>query len=251
MVNEPSSASRDARLLAGWRRRLEQRRRLTELEVEIPGAPRAFHILAPADPDGVLDEMGASPAPAEGAPELHMPYWATPWPSGLALAELALARRSDLDGRKVIELGCGLGITAAAVTVAGADLAVSDCFRETLTFCQLNVLRNAGRKVTPILADWRTEEGRRRLCAAGGGRLVLAADVLYEKEDIEPLLALLGALVPRGGHVWLAEPGRATSTAFVERARAAGWRGETIEMERHWPATGGYARVRLHTLTPS
>ena len=41
-----------------------------------------------------------------------MPYWATPWASGLFLAETVLARPEALRGRRVLELGCGLGTTA-------------------------------------------------------------------------------------------------------------------------------------------
>jgi predicted nicotinamide N-methyase len=241
-MNAPLDA-RATRLVAGWRRRLARRRALKDLEVPVPGAPQPLRITVPADPDGVLDEMTT--------PEPHMPYWATPWPSGLAMAEQGLERRAELAGRKVLELGCGLGTTATALALAGAELAVSDCFPETLAFCQLNVLQNTGRAVTPVLADWRTREGREALGVMGRGRLVIAADVLYEKEDVEPLMELIGALAGGDGEFWLAEPGRATSTAFVERAISAGWGVETRELERDWPAGAGYARVRLHTFRPT
>ena len=55
--------------------------------------------------------------PVEGG-DLHMPYWATPWASGLFLAEVVLARPEALRGRRVLELGCGLGTTAVAAVEA-------------------------------------------------------------------------------------------------------------------------------------
>lgn len=178
--------------------------------------------------------------------ETHMPYWATPWPSGLALAELALARRVAHGGRQAIEIGCGLGITATAAAEAGLRLTVSDVFPETLAYCQYNVLRNTGCEVVPLLADWRSRDGQGQLAERLRDRLVLASDVLYEPEDIEPLLTLLGLTLTSGGTFWLAEPGRATSTRFVTLARERGWEGEAVDMERHWPGTAGYAHVRLH-----
>jgi predicted nicotinamide N-methyase len=175
-----------------------------------------------------------------------MPYWATPWAGGLALAEVVLARRDALRGRRVLELGCGLGTTAAAAMEAGARLAVADCFPETLAYCRYNALRNAGRVPATLLADWRTDRGAAALRRAGPFDLVLAADVLYEPEDVVPLLALVPDLVGPRGAFWLAEPGRATSLRFVEAAGAAGWAAERVVLERTWPGNAGRARVTVH-----
>ena len=63
---------------------------------------------------------------------------------------------------------------------------------------------------------------RRRLCAPTGGGstarfdLALAADVLYEQRNVEPLLDLLPRLA---GEIWLADPGRPYAGAFLDQAR--------------------------------
>ncbi len=239
-------SSRAARPVAALRRRLEARRRLHVLEIAILGAPQPYQIAAPADPDAVLDEI-AAPVSVTAESEPHMPYWATPWASGLALAEVALARRAEIAGRLALELGCGLGVTAAAALQAGAALVVADCFAEALTYCRYNALRNAGAEPRTILADWRIEAGRRLLVAAGPFDLLLAADVLYEPEDVAPLLDLVPRLLRPGGRFWLAEPGRATSATFVRAARERGWRVEDhLTFERDWPGAAGFARVTVH-----
>jgi predicted nicotinamide N-methyase len=48
--------------------------------------------------------------------------------------------------------------------------------------------------------------------------LVLAADVLYERRNVDQLLALLPRL---GGEVLLADPGRPPAAAFLDEATAA------------------------------
>jgi predicted nicotinamide N-methyase len=174
-----------------------------------------------------------------------MPYWATPWPSGIALAEVALARRAELQAKPVVELGCGLGITATALVDTGVDVLAVDCFPEALTYTRLNVLRNTGREPRTLLVDWRTAEGRRALSGITTGAL-LAADVLYEGEDVAPLLELGEEALRRGALFWLAEPGRATSRRFVGEARDRGWLAETVELERDWPAGAGGAKVTVH-----
>ena len=49
---------------------------------------------------------------------------------------------------------------------------------------------------------------------------MLAADVLYERQSVAPLLALLPRLAPRA---WIADPGRPAAEAFLEGAARA-WR---------------------------
>src|SRR3954454_22353042 len=85
--------------LAAVHRRLEARRRMQVLELAVPGAPQPYQIAAPADPDAVLDEVAGDLATGPPGGDPHMPYWATPWASGIALAETALARRAELFGR--------------------------------------------------------------------------------------------------------------------------------------------------------
>jgi SAM-dependent methyltransferase len=274
LATRPPLAPADQRRLTSWRRRLERRHPVRDLELTVRGAAHRYVLAAPADPDRILDELADAlaraapnpndegppaerPAPAgtstTGAavpPPAHMPYWATPWASGLALAEVALARREHLFGRRVAELGCGLGTTATAALEAGASLLAVDCFPEALVYCLLNTLRNVGRTPHTLLADWRTSAGRRRLRDAGPFDVVLAADVLYEPEDVAPLVALIPDLLTPAGTCWLAEPGRATSERFVAAVHAAAWRTTCLEFDRDWPAGAGYARVRVHTLRP-
>ena len=49
--------------------------------------------------------------------------------------------------------------------------------------------------------------------------LVLASDVLYERRDVEPLLAALELLLTGGAEAWIADPGRAPAEGFLARAQ--------------------------------
>jgi hypothetical protein len=77
---------------------------------------------------------------------------------------------------------------------------------------------------------------------------VLAADVLYEKEDLEPLLALIPSLLSPDGVFYLAEPGRRVSREFIEAAEALGWHDSWRAFARDWPPDSETLQVEVHRL---
>jgi predicted nicotinamide N-methyase len=135
-----------------------------------------------------------------------MPYWAELWPAGLALAR-ALPER--LEGVRVVDVGCGLGVPALVAAARGAEVTAIDWAAEAVELLRENAARN-GLVLAAEQADWRTFDGV--------FDLALAADVLYEPRNVVPLLELLPRLAPE---VLLAEPGRPHAAAFFAAARSA------------------------------
>ncbi len=146
--------------------------------------------------------------PIEWAPVA--PYWAVLWRSGVALA-----RELDglpLSGRRVLELGCGLGLPSLVAARAGAAVLATDVSREALELLGRNAAEN-GLTVECAHQDWHRPDD---LLARAPFDCVLAADVLYEEDSVEALLSLLPQLAC---DVWLADPGRAPAAEFLRRAR--------------------------------
>jgi predicted nicotinamide N-methyase len=230
------------RRLARLRARLGGEFALKEMLVTIPRAGCTYAILTPSDHDRLLDE-------AEADPEQHLPYWAEIWPSGIALADVALARADELAGRAVLELGSGLGITAAAALEAGADLLAADYSAVSLTLCRYNSLHNAGREPRTIEINWRDppQDLLDRADAIRGYPVILAADVLYETRDIAPLLAITARLLARDGGLWLAEPGRDAARRFLAAATELGWQRASETQAGPW-ADGTSVSVGVHFL---
>lgn len=189
---------------------------LRQEQVILPGTVGAITVTRPVDFDRLLDN-------AAGDAEQNLPYWAEIWPSGVALAALIAGDPSSLAGKPVLEIGCGLGVTAVSALRAGADLLVTDYAPEALALCSLNCLREAGREPRAVRANWRDPESDSFPRREGGFPLVLAADVLYEIRDLEPLLSVTERAVAPGGELWLAEPGRVPATLFVETLAVRGW----------------------------
>jgi len=264
-----------ARTLCALEQRLRRLYSLRDLTLTLPSGPRPYTIALPADPDAPLDRLSAlppgtslpgQPLPAEMANVLeesagaqarravaagtHMPYWGLLWPSGLALAEALFASPALAQGKRALELGCGLGATAIAAIARGMQLWAADCFAEALLFTRYNTLRNTGQTPRTLLLDWRSSLGRAACLERSPFDVLLAADVLYEEEDQVPLLELAPRLLAPDGVFWLAQPGRRVSRAFVAAAHERGWQDDELEYERAWPPDGDTVRVTVHRLMP-
>ena len=159
-----------------------------------------------------------------------MPYWAVLWRSGVALA-----RELDgmqLRGLRVVELGCGLAVPSIAAARAGATVLATDMDADALPLVARNSSANDVRVETAVV-DWAQPDG---LVKRAPFDLVLAADVLYERASVAPLLSLLPQLAPEA---WLADPGRPAADAFIQQARRR-WAVETRVrgvVQIHWLRT--------------
>lgn len=215
------------RTLRRLRDRLERLGPLRDNLVDVPRSGRAFRILLPESMDRVLDAM-------EQDPEENLPYWADLWPSGIALAGAVLEPGGELRGKRTLEIGSGLGITAIAALVAGARLTVADYSSTSLLFCRYNTLRN-GRRPRTFPFNWRRPSQALLADAGSGYDVILAADVLYESRDVEPLLGVIDRLLAPMGVLWLAEPGRQVAKVFLDALHAAGWSDTIDEYKGPWP----------------
>jgi predicted nicotinamide N-methyase len=141
-----------------------------------------------------------------------MPYWAELWPSGVALAREVAAL--DLAGRRVLELGAGLGLPSLAAALRGGDVLATDWAVDAVALLRENAARNG----IPLRVERVRWDEAGPLLARAPWDLVLCADVLYEQRNAERLVELLPALA---GDVLLADPGRPFARAFLERFDAA------------------------------
>lgn len=161
-----------------------------------------LRVLQPQESAELPDAGGVEWAPMA-------PYWSVLWRSGVALA-----RELDgvpLGGLRVVELGCGLALPSLAAARAGADVLATDASPDALELVTRNAHLN-DLSVATARSGWAEPE---ELLRHAPFDVVLAADVLYEKDSVAPLLSLLPRLAPQA---WFADPGRPTAAEFLEEA---------------------------------
>lgn len=179
-----------------------------------------LELLRPESPDALISEE-------QFAQDEFLPYWAELWPAALALAEAL----PDVRGARVVELGCGLGVPSLVAAARGAEVTAVDWAEEAIDLLRENAARN-GLTVRAERRDWREPWAERF-------DLVLAADVLYERRNVEPVLARLRELAPEA---LLALAGRPFEDAFLRLARESGehveQRGKLVRLRQHREVAG-------------
>ncbi len=195
--------------------------------IELPRGE--IRVLQPREVAELPDSGGVEWAPLA-------PYWAVLWRSGVALArEIDPMELEDL---RVVELGCGLALPSIAAARAGARVLATDVCEEALALADRNARAN-GVELETARVDWAEPA---ELVRRAPFDLVLAADVLYERANVAPLLSLLPRLASQA---WLADPGRTTAAAFHEGASGS-W-----EVETEKRGVVGLHRLRLRGSHPS
>ncbi len=153
----------------------------------------------------------------------RIPYWAELWPSSIALADFVLEHRGVFLSKSVIEIGCGLGLTGMAAHVAGADVLFTDYDQYALEYTKNNFFRNFNQPAQVQMLDWRKQDIDRKF------DILIAADVLYEKRWLQPVLDTIGACVKPDGWVYLAEPGRSIASEFFKMIDDSSWKYKKLE----------------------
>ena len=169
-----------------------------------------YRIVHPASVDALLDEEDFDH-------DERLPYWAELWPSAVALAR-CLARR-DLEGLRVVELGCGVGLPTVAALDRGARVLATDHNEAALDFVAHNARANLGREPTTALLDWFAPQ----FDGLPPFDLVLAADVLYERRNAGALADLVPKLLAPGGEALFADPRRPPAPSFLEEVGERGF----------------------------
>ena len=197
------------------RARLGGRTELDESGVEVGG--KTYRIFHPAVADALIDE-------AEFDIDERLPYWAAIWPSAIVLARHL--SEWDLPGKRVLEMGCGVGLPSVVALDRGAKVTATDHYTLALDFARQNAEANTRRELETVHLDWHlpVEED------IGAFDLILAADVLYEQRNVPALASLIPDLLGPEGEVLVSNPRSRDTPNFHEMMQTKGFAHSTRSM---------------------
>lgn len=160
------------------------------------------------DPEGL--------ALRRGIPEAAWSFFGTLWPSGVALAEAMVD--VDAQGRRVLEVGCGLALAGIVAHGRDLDVTVSDIHPLGERFLRRNLELNALGPLPFLDISWSEPNP-----LLGRFDLVIGSDLLYERRHPEQLASFLDAHTHPGADVIIVDPGRHRSGEFSRRMAAHGF----------------------------
>lgn len=174
--------------------------------MEVAGHP--LTLLRPESSESLISE-------ADFERDERLPYWAELWPSALVLARHVAAL--DGAGRSLLELGCGVGLVSAAASRAGFAVTATDYYADALLFTTLNVAKNSEREPVTRNLDWRAIPGD-----LGRFDVIVASDVLYERQYPGLIASVLATALAPTGIALIADPGRVAAPDLPGECAARG-----------------------------
>lgn len=185
----------------------------SSLRINVQAAGRTWLLERPADLESLWQSMDEDDPKAEE----HIPYWVELWPATLALC--GWLARQELRGRRCLDLGCGLGLSALQASSLGAQVVGMDFERDALRFAARNARINAVASPLWVCMDWNWPGLK-----PGSFDRIWGGDVFYEQRFFDPLEKLLLHCLAPGGRVWFGDPERSVSNTVWARFIRRGWR---------------------------
>jgi len=161
-----------------------------------------------ADPDAAAAALGIS-SPS-------WPLFGVIWPSGLTLAHLMASY--ELQGRRGLEIGCGVGLASLVLNLRGGDIWATDHHPEGGRLLRENVALNGGAPIPFVRAGWDDLD-------TGLGRfdLLIASDVLYEPAHVFALSAFIERHAQERCEVVVVDPGRGQRAGIRRQMQRNGY----------------------------
>ncbi len=149
--------------------------------------------------------------------EDKVPCWADIWPAAHGLAHYLWEEEAIGPGKRIMELGAGMGLPGIVCALKGAEVTLSDFNPTALEMAAENARQN-GIKVRLLQEDWRSFRCREQF------DFILASDILYDPK-LNPFLGqVFSQSIHSGGTVLVAHPHRKATREFIEDCAVYGLR---------------------------
>ena len=161
-----------------------------------------------ADPNGAAERAGISSA--------LWSLFGQVWPAGRVLAEAMCT--FDIAGKRILELGCGLGLSSLVLQRRRADIVASDHHPLAQSFLAHNAALNDLPEVAYHDLPWGVPDAK-----LGRFDLIIGSDILYERDHAAQLAAMMLRHAQPDAEVLITDPGRGNSNPFTRALAAQGY----------------------------
>ncbi|MES2364150.1 MAG: methyltransferase domain-containing protein [Pseudomonadota bacterium] len=176
-------------------------------------------------------------AEAQGISSAAWPIFGMLWPSGRVLADVMLT--FELEGKRILELGCGLALASLVIHRRGGDITASDCHPLAAAFLLENLKLNHLPAMKYQAGNW--SRGNPLLARFD---LIIGSDVLYDREQPQALSQFIDLHANPDVEVLIVDPDRGNRTSFNRKMCALGY-SHTETRISVLPGAGGAYKGRV------
>jgi len=151
-----------------------------------------------------------------GISNAQWPIFGVVWDSGLVMAHEMLTQ--EIEGKKILDVGCGMAIASHLLIARGADITATDYHPEVEGFLKENILLNKSDDIKFVLEDWNTDKSKLEKFD-----LIIGSDLLYEVEHIELLSKFLEAHANDKCEIVITDPKRGNANKFTRSMESFGF----------------------------
>lgn len=173
-----------------------------------------LHIRSLLDRQQYADPLGL--AAAAGISEASWPLFGLVWPSARMLA--AVMEDFALEGKRILEVGCGLGLASLVCLRREMDITASDCHPLAGEFLRHNAALNGLAVPLYRTGHWETPNPE-----LGLFDLIIGSDLLYERDQPARLSAFIERHAERAVEVLIVDPNRGNRPGFNRCMAALGY----------------------------
>ena len=155
-------------------------------------------------------------AKALGISSATWPLFGVVWPSSIILA--LQVSRLKLEGKRVLEVGCGIALSSIVLHRMGVDITASDYHPGAQALLDNNVLNNGLTPIKYLSGNWETENP-----LLGKFDYFIGSDVLYQPAHAQHLSQFIDRHSSRNVEVMIVDPGRENRSNFTRKMIAMGY----------------------------
>ena len=164
-----------------------------------------IHLRTLKDLNQYADDQGN--AEQAGIPPASWPHFGVVWASSHVLAHRMLS--FDTGGRRILEVGCGIGLASLTLQYHNADISATDRHPEVAEFLEFNARLNNLDPIPYFQCDWKHIEDQ-----PAKFDLILGSDLVYEPGHAELLSSFIDRHARRHCEVLTVGPRRREQANF-------------------------------------
>ncbi len=160
------------------------------------------------DEHGIAEKLGISSA--------SWSLFGVVWPSSLVLAHHL--NEKDVSNKRILEVGCGIGLTSLLLNHRNEDITATDYHPEVQAFLNKNAQLNDDEPIPFVRTGWADE-----ISDLGQFDLVVGSDLLYEDEHVDLLADFIAQHCKPQSEVIVVDPGRKRGARFTRKMKLHGF----------------------------